>query len=265
MELSEAVVWHELECGAYEADLPLWRELARAAGGRVLEIGAGAGRVTLELARLGHQMTALERDPELLEKLHERAAAMGLRGIETVCADARELAAPPASFALCIVPMQTLQLLGGVRERRAFLARAYASLRPGGVLACAIVTEVHTFDARAGGVGAEPDLVRAGDLAFVSRAVRVAADAGTIRIERERRVLEGWSAGAARSALATGSSGRAQAPPGRSLEHDVVELARVQVAELQREGEDVGLIPRGTRAIAPSERHSGSVVVMFGA
>ncbi len=28
---SSAVVWHDLECGSYAADLPLWRELASAA------------------------------------------------------------------------------------------------------------------------------------------------------------------------------------------------------------------------------------------
>src|SRR5208283_2096223 len=47
----DAVVWHDLECGTYRADLPLWRELARDAGvGPILEIGAGSGRVSLDLA-----------------------------------------------------------------------------------------------------------------------------------------------------------------------------------------------------------------------
>ena len=42
------VVWHDLECGAYRADLPLWRELAERCslgpGPRPhLDVGAGAG------------------------------------------------------------------------------------------------------------------------------------------------------------------------------------------------------------------------------
>ena len=39
----ELVVWHDLECGGYDADLPLWRELAADADGPVLDLGAGTG------------------------------------------------------------------------------------------------------------------------------------------------------------------------------------------------------------------------------
>ena len=60
------VVWHDVECGAYDADLPLWRELAREAPDGVLDVGAGTGRVALDLARHGFAVTALDREPELL-------------------------------------------------------------------------------------------------------------------------------------------------------------------------------------------------------
>ena len=53
----EAVIWHDVECGAYAADLPLWRELAAGRSGPVLEIGCGTGRVALDLARDGHAVT----------------------------------------------------------------------------------------------------------------------------------------------------------------------------------------------------------------
>ncbi|MDQ6751787.1 MAG: hypothetical protein M3Z33_13685, partial [Actinomycetota bacterium] len=66
------VRWHDLECGAYSADLPLWLELAAGAGGPVLDVGAGTGRVALELARAGHVVTALDSDAGLLCALRGR-------------------------------------------------------------------------------------------------------------------------------------------------------------------------------------------------
>jgi hypothetical protein len=39
--VSDAIVWHDVENGGYDADLPLWRELARQAGGPILDLGAG--------------------------------------------------------------------------------------------------------------------------------------------------------------------------------------------------------------------------------
>ena len=55
------VAWHDTECGSYDADLPLWRELAGA--GPVLDVGAGTGRVALDLAARGASVTALDVEP----------------------------------------------------------------------------------------------------------------------------------------------------------------------------------------------------------
>ena len=68
-----AVMWHDVECGTYTADLPLWRRLARDSGGPTLDVGAGTGRVALDLARAGERVTALDLDAELLAELARRA------------------------------------------------------------------------------------------------------------------------------------------------------------------------------------------------
>ena len=52
-------LWHDLECGDYADDLPLWRALAAEALGPVLDVGAGTGRVSLELAAGGVPVVAL--------------------------------------------------------------------------------------------------------------------------------------------------------------------------------------------------------------
>ena len=43
---SAQAIWHEVECGGYEADLRLWADLAARFDGAVLDIGAGTGRVS---------------------------------------------------------------------------------------------------------------------------------------------------------------------------------------------------------------------------
>ena len=104
-----SVIWHDLECGHYAEDLELWRSLVRDHGDPVLDIGAGTGRVTLDLAREGYRVTALDRDQELLAELARRAGDLKVR---TVLADARDFELAER-FAVCVVPMQTVQLLGG--------------------------------------------------------------------------------------------------------------------------------------------------------
>ncbi len=179
-----SVIWHELECGSYTEDLTLWRDLARASGDPVLDVGAGTGRVTLELARQGHAVTALDLDGELLAQL--AAAGDGL-DVSTVVADARDFALE-TTFALCIVPMQTIQLLGGARGRQAFLACAGRHLRPGGMLAIAIADELEPFDADADAfvVAPLPDVCERDGVVYSSRPTAIR--------EREQRLRAGATA-----------------------------------------------------------------------
>jgi SAM-dependent methyltransferase len=224
------VVWHDLECGGYTADLPLWEELA--AGGNVLDVGAGTGRVALRLARDGCSVTALDRDPLLLAVLADRAEEAGVT-IPTVVADAADFDAGDG-FDLVAVPMQTIQLLA---DRAGFFACARRAVRPGGLVALAIAAELEPFD------GTElpaPDVAESGGTRFVSQPTAVRIVAGGTRIERIRRVI----------------------PPG-TTEHDVIVLAAVTADQLSAEGAAAGLRHEETRVIEPTRDHVGSEVVLL--
>jgi SAM-dependent methyltransferase len=247
---SAEVIWHDLECGSYRADLLLWRKLAERCGDPILDVGAGSGRVALDLADAGHRVTALDLDPDLLGALGDRS---GKLSVQAVCADARSFALSRRDFALCLVPMQTLQLLGDATERAAFLRCARAHLRPGGLLACAIVTELDPFDAADGSPGPTPETSSVGETLYISQAISVRVLQRRIVIERSRRSISA-------DARERSDGGPADQP---DVERNVIELARVSVAELEREGLEADFRPEPALVIEPTDEHVGSLVVML--
>ncbi len=229
---ADAVVWHDVECGAYAADLPLWLELAAATPGPILDVGAGTGRVALALARAGHAVHALERDPVLLDALRARAAGLP---VTCVAADACAFSLAEEAFGLGIVAMQTILLLA---DRPAFLRCVRACLRPGGVLAVALLGGgVEPFE-----VELEPDRTERSGVLYESRPTALRLDGPTIVLERRRE--------------------RTDATGVRS-EHDVIRLARLSVAELTREATAAGFSLQGTRTVAPTEERAGSRIVLL--
>lgn len=239
--LPEAVVWHEVECGSYRADLGLWLGLAAQLGDPILEIGAGTGRVALELARAGHRVCALDSDPVLLAELSRRARGVAVR---TVLADARDFALHER-FALIVVPMQTVQLLGGPSGRARFLEGAAAQLRPGGVLALAITERFELYEADDEDSSPLPDIREHEGAIYCSHPIAVREDGAGYVVERRRE--------------RTGANGR------YTSHLDLVRLDAVSARGLEAEGAALGLKPVGRRRVEPTAEHVGSVVVLLGA
>lgn len=229
-------IWHEVECGAYDADLPLWEELADRTGGPVLDLGCGAGRVALHLARRGHRVLGLDADPELVAALSERAGELP---VEAEAGDARDFALG-VEFGLVLAPMQLVQLFAESRERIGCFRSAAAHLRRDGIVAAAIVEEVPVADAVSPPL---PDAREVDGWVYSSLPLETALEEEAIVVRRLRQAVS---------------------PQGElSEEVDEVRLSTVGVAALEREAGEAGLYPAGARPILASGDHVGSTAVLF--
>ncbi|HET7444890.1 MAG TPA: class I SAM-dependent methyltransferase [Solirubrobacterales bacterium] len=235
-EIGAAVIWHDAECGAYAADLPLWEELAAGAG-EVLDLGCGTGRVALHLARRDQPVVGLDLDPELLAALAERADGLP---VETVHADVREFELG-RRVRLAIAPMQTLQLLDGAAERAACLQRVAAHLEPGGRFAAAILEAMPEPD---GSPPPLPDVREVDGWVYSSLAIEAAVGPGEIIVSRLRQTVS----------------------PGGELseEPNRVRIETFTAAQLEQEAAPFGLAPVERRAIGATDIHVGTTLVVLG-
>jgi SAM-dependent methyltransferase len=236
-QTSAAAIWHDAECGAYGADLPLWEELAAAAdGGPVLDLGCGTGRVALHLARRGHEVIGLDVDPELIATLNARAEGLPL---ETVVADARDFRLD-GEVALALAPMQTLQLLDDAEERLACLRCVSSHLPPGGRFAVAILEAMPEPDDSPPPL---PDVREVDGWVYSSLAVEAAVGPGEIVIRRIRQTVS---------------------PSGElSEEPNEVRITTFPAAQLEAEAAAASLLPHARHPIPPTDIHVGSTVVVL--
>ena len=235
------VIWHDVECGAYDGDLGLWRELADGNGGPILDLGCGTGRVAIELARRGHRVHGLDLDPDLVAALNERGEAQGLPAKATV-GDGREFDLSE-EFAMVMAPMQFVQVLSGEADRLACLRCARRHLRSGGRVAVAIMDGMpeELTEAVAPHL---PDTREVDGWVYSSLPLDAQLDdAGTIVVRRLRQTVS--PAGELTDEL--------EEIPLRLLESETVEA----------EAREAGLEPVGRREVPPNESHVGSVVLLL--
>jgi SAM-dependent methyltransferase len=239
--VNEAAIWHDVECGAYADDLPLWDELAAAAAGPVLDLGCGTGRVALHLARRGASVDAVDLEGALISELERRAGLEDLR-IGTYVQDVRELALGRREFTLAVAAMQLIQLLDDAAQRRRALERIAAHLAPGGVVAIAIVEDVPEGEA-SGESQPLPDVRELDGWLYSSLPLEVATPNGSIDVRRLRQTVS---------------------PSGELSEqtHEI-RLTAIDAATLEGEARALGLSPAGRRAIGESDAHVGSTVVLL--
>jgi SAM-dependent methyltransferase len=235
-------IWHDVECGGYAADLAAWTEIAGAAPGPVLELGAGTGRVALHLAAGGVDVVALDRETALLDELAARAAARGL-DVEVMPGDARDLGAVDERFGAILAPMQLVHLLGGTAGRRALLEGAARLLTPRGVIAAALLAEDSIAAAAGDASPLLPDVREIDGWIYSSQPLDVAVTGEGIEIRRLRQIVS---------------------PAGDLTEQpESIRLDAIEPGELEAEAAAVGLAPQQRIEVPATADHVGTTICIL--
>jgi SAM-dependent methyltransferase len=99
-------------------------------GQRICDLCCGVGRHSLELARRGFAVTAVDRTPRYLEQARDAAKSEGLE-IEFVHADMRDFCRPE-SFDVVLNLFTSFGYFEAQRDDRQVVENAYRSLKEGG-------------------------------------------------------------------------------------------------------------------------------------
>ena len=120
-----AYAWHT-------SDLPFWVERAAAAGGPVLEVACGTGRVLIPALEKGVDVEGIDLHPGMLEVLKQKAKALKLEARVAV-ADMRDFTMP-RRYALIIVPFRGFMHLLTTEDQLRALRCMREHLEAGGQL-----------------------------------------------------------------------------------------------------------------------------------
>jgi SAM-dependent methyltransferase len=137
----------------FGGDVDWYRSKAREAGGPVLELGAGTGRVTIPIAQDGVSVWALDANTRMLDALRRKAAALPSdiqKRITFVDGDMRTFALE-TRFALVISPFRAFLHNLTHEDQLACARRVYDHLRPDGRFAFNIFHPSLEYMARSAG------------------------------------------------------------------------------------------------------------------
>lgn len=136
------VPWYDIEHDPFQDDAECFVSLIESHGGgqtRVLEIGAGTGRLAAALALAGHHITAVEPSPAMREGMRSRLRQLPdkvARRVQVIEGGAASFNPADGSqpFDMALLAQNVLAHLLTAAEREEALANIATHVRPGGQL-----------------------------------------------------------------------------------------------------------------------------------
>ena len=127
-------------------DVPFWRNLALQAGGPVLELGCGTGRVSLPLGRAGVRLVGIDRSEQMLARARTRTRRARLTArIQLIRGDIRYTPFAGRTFSMVMAPYGILQSLLRERDLKATLQEVHRVLEPGGTFGIELVADLPSW------------------------------------------------------------------------------------------------------------------------
>jgi SAM-dependent methyltransferase len=112
-------------------DLPFYRRWCEKAGGAVLELCCGTGRLTLPLLGFGIDIMGIDSSDSMITRARDKAAARGAE-VRIVKTDIRSFSLEK-KFSLIFIPFNSLQCIYTVRDLERVLESVRAHLAPDGL------------------------------------------------------------------------------------------------------------------------------------
>lgn len=124
--------YYDLTQRGLAGDVDFYVDLARQAGGKVLDLACGTGRISMPMAQAGLDVTGLDLSLDMLEKAKKKAEEQGIGdGLQLLQGDMRNFDLGQ-TFSLIMIPFRSFLHLLHIHEQMKALTCIRKHLAPGG-------------------------------------------------------------------------------------------------------------------------------------